>query len=474
MYKVFRLPFCVGVFCLGFWVLTGTVNADSLRSAYLGPSVWEEGLSSDEVNDQLKNHFEEVLDRLQARNATSLLTALIRAEASSVKPWSKNQRRTALIYLARNRQRQIKRLQTYMLRGRFPLNEGHSTDAVPIFVDRQNTLCAVGHLMHAAQWDNEVVQIASKNNLVRISNVQSGSLVRWIQTSGLTQEEAAMIQPGYPVNNLTSFEQFQGPSPLVLQNDVGFEISDASIRGARFTADLPTSFATDPTAIDVVFGLGLSELETNNVVESAFRSSRGINFGEVGNDGSGSYSQYGFESFSLNNSSAVPVYFGPDDAQFSGLVGGANASGNVGIIEIEYQLRALQGFDLSRFAITSSGVVDAVDRPLSFVTNTSEQNAAFLISEIYGGDSDDLLGRLQVSTVGDTQLASQLTNFAGSETTSLSENSLRIRTYGIVTGDGFIHRIYNEIETTAVPEPSAGVVAIMIGFATVSRRRRKT
>ena len=280
-----------------------------------------------------------------------------------------------------------------------------------------------------------------------------------------------MIQPGYPVNNLTSFEQFQGPSPLVLQNDVGFEISDASIRGARFTADLPTSFATDPTAIDVVFGLGLSELETNNVVESAFRSSRGINFGEVGSFGSAGY---GFESFSLNSSSAIPVYFGPNDAQFSGLVGGANASGNVGIIEIEYQLRALQGFDLSRFAITSSGVVDAVDRPLSFVTNTSEQNAAFLISEIYGGDSDDLLGRLQVSTVGDTQLASQLTNFAGSETTSLSENSLRIRTYGIVTGDGFIHRIYNEIETTAVPEPSAGVVAIMIGFATVSRRRRKT
>jgi len=446
--------------------LTGTVNADSLRSAYLGPSVWEEGLSSDEVNDQLKNHFEEVLDRLQARNATSLLTALIRAEASSIKPWSKDQRRTALIYLARNRQRQIKRLQTYMLRGRFPLNEGHSTDAVPIFVDRQNTLCAVGHLMHAAQWDNEVVQIANKNNLVRISNVQSGSLVRWIQTSGLTQEEAAMIQPAYPVYGLTSFEQFQGPSPLVLQNDVGFEISDASIRGARFTADLPTSFATDPTAIDVVFGLGLSELETNNVVESAFRSSRGINFGAVG--------PYSVESFSLNSSSAIPVYFGPNDTEFSGLVGGANASGNVGIIEIEYQLRALQGFDLSRFAVTSSGVVGVGGFPLSFVTNTSEQNAAFLISEIYGGDSDDLLGRLQVSTVGDTQLASQLTNFAGSETTSLSENSLRIRTYGIVTGDGFIHRIYNEIETTAVPEPSAGVVAIMIGFATVSRRRRKT
>ena len=474
MYKVFRLPFCVGVFCLGFWVLTGTVNADSLRSAYLGPSVWEEGLSSDEVNDQLKNHFEEVLDRLQARNATSLLTALIRAEASSIKPWSKDQRRTALIYLARNRQRQIKRLQTYMLRGRFPLNEGHSTDAVPIFVDRQNTLCAVGHLMHAAQWDNEVVQIASKNNLVHISNVQSGSLVRWIQTSGLTQEEAAMIQPGYPVNNLTSFEQFQGPSPLVLQNDVGFEISDASIRGARFTADLPPSFATDPTAIDVVFGLGLSELETNNVVESAFRSSRGINFGEVGVFNPAVCIGPPVESFSLNSSSAIPVYFGPNDQQFSGLVGGANASGNVGIIEIEYQLRALQGFDLSRFAITSSGVVDVSGNPLSFVTNTSEQNAAFLISEIYGGDSDDLLGRLQVSTVGDTQLASQLTNFAGSETTSLSENSLRIRTYGIVTGDGFIHRIYNEIETTAVPEPSAGVVAIMIGFAAASRRRRKT
>ena len=106
------------------------------------------------------------------------------------------------------------------------------------------------------------------------------------------------------------------------------------------------------------------------MVESAFRSSRGVNFGEVGVFNPAVCVGPPVESFSLNSSSAIPVYFGPNDQQFSGLVGGANASGNVGIIEIEYQLRALQGFDLSRFAVTSSGVVGVGGFPLSFVTNT--------------------------------------------------------------------------------------------------------
>jgi len=112
---------------LCFW----SDNADAsnrLRSAYLGPSVWQEDLSSSEINDQLKDHFAEVLVQLEAKSASSLLTALTRAETSSVKPWSKDERRAALIHMAHNRQLQIKRLRDYMNRGLFPLNEGQSPE----------------------------------------------------------------------------------------------------------------------------------------------------------------------------------------------------------------------------------------------------------------------------------------------------------------------------------------------------------
>ena len=194
MFKYFKLQSWFVVLFAGLCVWTQNADASNrLRSAYLDPSVWSEDLTSSEINDQLKDHFAEVLVRLEDKSASSLLTALTRAEASATKPWTKDERRAALIYLAHNRQLQIKRLQDYMNRGLFPLNEGQSPDAVPIFVDRQGTHCAVGHLMHADGKDAEVAQIVNTNNLVRIRSAQGGGIVRWIRASGLTQEEAAMI-----------------------------------------------------------------------------------------------------------------------------------------------------------------------------------------------------------------------------------------------------------------------------------------
>ena len=134
MFKYFKLQSWFVVLFAGLCVWTQNADASNrLRSAYLDPSVWSEDLTSSEINDQLKDHFAEVLVQLKAKSASSLLTALTRAEASSVKPWSNDERRAALIHLAYNRQLQIKRLRDYMNRGLFPINEGQSPDAVPIF-----------------------------------------------------------------------------------------------------------------------------------------------------------------------------------------------------------------------------------------------------------------------------------------------------------------------------------------------------
>ena len=48
-----------------------------------------------------------VIEQLETNKASSLLLALQRAEATAVQPWTKAQRRRALIFLAGNRRQQI-------------------------------------------------------------------------------------------------------------------------------------------------------------------------------------------------------------------------------------------------------------------------------------------------------------------------------------------------------------------------------
>jgi hypothetical protein len=115
-----------------------------------------------------------------------------------------------------NRYAQIARLCDYRDRGIFPLNEGQATQPAPIFVDRHDTACAVGYLMRLSGWRNEVQQIHDANNLVYLSDAAAGPIDDWIQTSGITREEAALIQPGYP--------NYSPPPPI---NPTGF-VDDTS------------------------------------------------------------------------------------------------------------------------------------------------------------------------------------------------------------------------------------------------------
>jgi len=429
MFKYFALQLWFVVICTGLCILTQNAFAvNGLKSAYLGGAVWEENLSAKEINDQVKGHFEAAIVQLEAKNASSLLTALMRAEASAKKPWSKDERRAALIFLAHNRRQQIERIRDYMNRGLFPLNEGQSPDAVPVFVDRHGTHCAVAHLMRSDGKDTEIAQIATTNNLVRIRDVHGGSMLQWIRSSGLTQEEVAMVQPAYAINRRATigFQSFlSGPN----LRGLGFTLSDFSVRGARFNATLPTNFTTDPTAIDAVFAQGLVELQNNNVVGTAFRDTRGGIVGprntpitvveEFGDDEDSLYSST--TTFGTPSNLDTWLYLGAEQPT-GGLVGGANASGNVGIVEIEYLARADEGREFSEVAVTSLG----------------GQNAIFL-SEIYHGNSNDLVGRPKVLSA------------VGSETASLSEDLLRIKSYGLVLGAGRIGSFFNEFETTLSP-----------------------
>ncbi len=113
--------------------------------------------------------------------------------------------------LRKNRQLQIRRLKEYAQAGKFPKNTGFSL-ARPIFVDASNTACAVGHLMRESGAHAIVENVRASNNFVRVLDLEYGSVTDWILQSGLTQEEAALIQPTYPLIHGEDCTVIAGPS----------------------------------------------------------------------------------------------------------------------------------------------------------------------------------------------------------------------------------------------------------------------
>ena len=154
--------------------------------------------SPEGVRHQLQRHFDVVLALLVAATPSSLETALHRLEDSSGEKWTEAERERVAKRLLMNRSVQLRRLAAYRNRGLFPHNEGQTFRAVPIFVDLHDTACAVGHLMRMSGWQSDVASIQSSNNLVYVPDATTGPVAEWVLTSGLTLEEAALIQPAYP------------------------------------------------------------------------------------------------------------------------------------------------------------------------------------------------------------------------------------------------------------------------------------
>jgi hypothetical protein len=94
------------------------------------------------------------------------------------------------------RERQISRLQDYAQFGAFPLNVDYDY-TTPIFVDFRGVPCAVGYLMYCDGYEDAVAAIATESVTVHVLDVSSGTMVAWLAGSGVSQLEAAAIQPSY-------------------------------------------------------------------------------------------------------------------------------------------------------------------------------------------------------------------------------------------------------------------------------------
>lgn len=87
-------------------------------------------------------------------------------------------------------------LETYAANEQFPINKDQSY-RTPIFIDHNNTACAVGHLMIESGYGDVAYSIQGKMNLAYVRELPLDLVSDWANFSGLSVDEMALIQPGY-------------------------------------------------------------------------------------------------------------------------------------------------------------------------------------------------------------------------------------------------------------------------------------
>lgn len=98
--------------------------------------------------------------------------------------------------LAQLRDVQVQRLRDYSARAAFPRNT-YAAGQVNVFIDEDGNICAAANLIALSGNMDLVRQTAATNNFIALRDVHDGELYDWMLTSGLTQEEIALIQEPY-------------------------------------------------------------------------------------------------------------------------------------------------------------------------------------------------------------------------------------------------------------------------------------
>jgi hypothetical protein len=112
--------------------------------------------------------------------------------------------------------------------------------------------------MRCSGWSNDVDSIASSNNLVYVPDAAHSAVAEWVLTSGLTFEEAALIQPGYswPAGQYDASAYEPGES--VLEKD-GLRYSNFRLQAQNYIVSAPGMVVPiDDGAKPTLSGLGLS------------------------------------------------------------------------------------------------------------------------------------------------------------------------------------------------------------------------
>ena len=96
-----------------------------------------------------------------------------------------------------NRAKILDLLHDYWTIGMFPRNYEYSTKRAPCFIDKDGSICAVGYLVEKTAGRQVAEAINSKYKYEYVMLMNDKTVDEWIEASGLTKEECAMIQPTY-------------------------------------------------------------------------------------------------------------------------------------------------------------------------------------------------------------------------------------------------------------------------------------
>ena len=162
---------------------------------------------------RLKSHFDSVDAELKSRSVATL-TGAQRARRARLTSW----------------------LREYRNAGQFPVNDKFEAPT-PFFRDSKGTLCAMAYLIDRSGRKDIVEKVEAPRNTAYIAELADDpALLAWLDSSGLTVDEAARIQPAYD----------GGPWPNVPDRERGvdsdFALAAVGLGGASLAA----------TAINVV------------------------------------------------------------------------------------------------------------------------------------------------------------------------------------------------------------------------------
>ena len=96
-----------------------------------------------------------------------------------------------------NRHKMLDLLHEYWTAGVFPKNYDYPNQRIPCFIDKDGNICAVGYLIERTSGRQTAEKINSKFKYEYLLAMNDQKVDRWVQSSGLTKEECAMIQPTY-------------------------------------------------------------------------------------------------------------------------------------------------------------------------------------------------------------------------------------------------------------------------------------
>lgn len=135
-----------------------------------------------------------------------------------------------------NRKKMLDLLNEYWTAGVFPKNFDYPDQRIPCFIDKNGNICAVGYLIEQTESRQVAEEINSKFKYEYLLAMNDPKIDSWVQASGLTKEECAMIQPAY------------GPAPKDNYISPSYGISSSLIGGLNLSLNTINGIQTSKGA----------------------------------------------------------------------------------------------------------------------------------------------------------------------------------------------------------------------------------